>query len=513
MIIQFEDFFLDSEGYALKKGETAISVEPQVFSLLLYLVENRDRLISKDELIEHVWDGRIVSDAAITSAINLARRAVADDGRNQAVIRTFPKRGFRFVAKVTEFQDEKSAPSDAAAPPHSGTGHVSLAVLPFENLSNDPEQEFFCDGVVEAIVTDLSKLTGIAVIARNSSFAYKGKSVDIRQVARELNVSHVLEGSVQKSVDRVRISAQLIDAVSNAQLWGERYDGRLDDVFALQDEISQNIISSLEVNLNVAEAERLSSAHVPVKEAYDYYVRGKYAVHPPTAEHLREATIYFKQAIKLDPDFAGGHAGMALVSAFEGYFGSVSNTDLGQTQDRGLSLAKRAVSLDPNFGWAYVPLGFRYLVDGDLDLAARTISNGLAVSPGDADLNAYMGYMHIWQRRGADACKYIEAARKLDPHHGTYRLYHAYAQFVRGDYGEVVDLIENQVPVDRYSPMSFMFLIAAHVRLDNLEQARTAAELAVARYQLVGMENAQRFLPFAEQADRAELLADLSEMF
>jgi len=511
-MIQFSGFSLDSEGYALKKGQMAVSLEPQVFSLLLYLAENRDRLISKDELIGQIWDGRIVSDAAITSAINLARRAVGDDGRTQAVIKTFPKKGFRFVAEVSEIPDGMPASSPVARQGQSSPDQITIAVLPFDNLSNDPEQEFFGDGIVEAIVTDLSKLTGLSVIARNSSFAYKGKSIDIRDIARELNVSHVLEGSVQKSANRVRISAQLIDANSNSQLWGEQYDGSLDDVFALQDEISQKIISSLQVNLNVAEVKRLASSHVPVKEAYDYYVRGKYAVHPPTSEHLREAKIYFNKAVELDPEFAGGCAGLALVSAYEGFFGRVSNTESGQQQDKGMTLAKRALSLDPNFGWAYVSLAMKHLVEGNHDLAVEAIKSGLAISPGDADLNAYTAYMSIWLCQGAEACKFIEIARRLDPHHATYRIYHAYAQFVLGDYSAVVDLIENQVPVDRYSPMSFMFLIAAHIRLGDIERAKTTTELAVARYQLEGMKNAQGFLPFVDEAVRVDLLDDLSKV-
>jgi TolB-like protein len=513
VVIEFGNYSLDPEGYTLKKGAEAVALEPQVFSLLLYLAENRDHVVSKDELIAEVWGGRIVSDAAITSAVNLARRAVGDDGRTQAVIRTFPKRGFRFVAEIREADGGNSVSRRAPTSPQAAAEPLAIAVLPFDNLSNDPEQEFFADGIVEAIVTDLSKLTGISVIARNSSFAYKGKAVDTRRIADDLKVSHLLRGSVQKSAGRVRISVQLIDTRSNTQLWGERYDGSLEDVFALQDEISQKIIASFQANLDVTEAKPRFSSHAPVKAAYDFYVRGKYAVHPPTSEHLREAAVYFGKAVDLDPGFAGGYAGLALVSVFEGLFGRVSDTDIRQPEDRGLNLAKRAVALDPNFGWAYVPLGIKYLVEGEHDLSAQAIADGLAVSPGDADLNAYMGYVYLWQRRGADACKFIERARALDPHHGTYRLYHAYAEFVLGNYAETIDLIENQTPVDRYSPMSFMFLIVAHLRLGQVERAKTAVELAVARYQLTGLKNTQTFLPFAADADRRDFLNDLAEVF
>lgn len=223
MIYRFGDHTLDTESLRLTANGEEIAVEPQVFSLLLYLVEHRERVVSKDEIIEHVWDGRIVSDGTLTSRINSVRRAVRDDGKSQAVIKTFPRRGIRFVAAVTEDDVLEITPPLPDKP--------SIAVLPFENRSDDPQQEYFSDGMAEDLITDISNISGLFVIARNSSFAFKGQAVDVKEIAEKLGVNHILEGSVRKMGDRLRINAQLIDAASGGPIWAQRYDGDLEDVF------------------------------------------------------------------------------------------------------------------------------------------------------------------------------------------------------------------------------------------------------------------------------------------
>ena len=234
MIYRFGDHTLDTEGFRLTARGEEIAVEPQVFALLQFLIEHHDRVISKDEIIEHVWDGRIVSDGTLNSRINSARRALGDDGKAQAVIKTFPRRGFRFVAEVTD----DNAPEAKATLPSPSTGKLSIAVLPFDNLSGDPEQEYFSDGITEDIITALSRIRQFFVIARNTAFTYKGQPMDVQAVAKELGVRYVLEGSVRRAGDRVRISAQLIDGAAGNQLWAEKYDRGLEDVFEVQDEIT-----------------------------------------------------------------------------------------------------------------------------------------------------------------------------------------------------------------------------------------------------------------------------------
>ena len=279
----FANYVLDPNRRELRLGSKPIAVEPQVFDVLLYLLQNRDRLVSKDELIASVWGGRIVSDSNLTGRINAARRAIGDSGEDQKLIRTIPRKGFRFVGVVTP-EPEGDRPQPAAAKPAHGSselfhrasvkpGRPTIAVLPFINMSGDPEQEYFSDGISEDIVTALSKLRWFFVIARNSSFVYKGKPVHMKQLADELGVRYVIEGSVRKSGERVRITAQLNDVASGSQIWGERYDRALLDVFAVQDEITDAVIAAIEPQIYAAESFRAKRKPPDSMDAWDLVMR------------------------------------------------------------------------------------------------------------------------------------------------------------------------------------------------------------------------------------------------
>jgi TolB-like protein len=254
----FDGYTLDTGRRELLRGGVVIAVQPQVFDLLVCLVQNRKRVVSKDDLIASVWQGRIVSDSTLTSRINAARVAIGDSGEDQKLIRTIPRKGFRFVASVIE-QLHDIQP--AAAPPEQSSPRPALpllerpaiAVLPFSNMSGDREQEYFSDGISEDIITALSKLRWFFVIARNSSFVYKGKAVHLKQVAEELGVRYVVEGSVRKDGDLVRITAQLIDTTTGSHIWADHYDRDLTDVFAVQDEITEAIVATIEPKIYVAE--------------------------------------------------------------------------------------------------------------------------------------------------------------------------------------------------------------------------------------------------------------------
>lgn len=239
----FEDFAFDTERREMHRGEVPLPVAPQVFDLLEYLIRNRERVISKDELINAVWSGRIISDEALTTRLNVARKAIGDNGLEQRSIKTFPRKGFRFVGEVHE--EPTSGGAVLAATPLVLPDKPSIAVLPFTNLSSDPEQEYFADGLVEDIITGLSRSKTLFVIARNSTFTYKGKSVDIKRVGRELGVRYVLEGSVRKAGARIRVTAQLIDSATDAHLWADKFDRDLEDIFDLQDELTSNVVGAL----------------------------------------------------------------------------------------------------------------------------------------------------------------------------------------------------------------------------------------------------------------------------
>jgi TolB-like protein len=315
-LFQFNKFKLDTDRRELRGADGVIHVEPQVFDLLLHFAQNTNRVISKDELIEHVWKGRIVADAALNSRINSARRAIGESGENQTLIKTVPRHGFMFAAEVTTkapAQTPSPTRVDAAAehPKLTLPDKPSIAVLPFQNMSGDPEQEYFADGVVEDIITGLSRIKWLFVIARNSSFICKGQAVDVKRVGRELGVRYVLEGSVRKAGGRVRIGAQLVEAETGVHLWADRYDRQLGDIFALQDEITLSVVGAIEPRLHDAEIERVKRKRPDNLDAYDLVLRALPYAYVAMPEEAIKALPLLERALTLETDYAAAHGLLA----------------------------------------------------------------------------------------------------------------------------------------------------------------------------------------------------------
>jgi TolB-like protein len=275
----FEEYAFDTDRRELHRGADVVSVAPQVFDLLDYLIRNRERVVSKDDLINAIWNGRIVSDAALTTRLNAVRSAIGDSGEEQRLIKILPRKGFRFVGTVREAQGAARAatadnPVESPKPALTLPDKPSIAILPFTNLSSDPEQDYFADGMVNDIITALSHFKSLFVIARNSSFTYKGRAVDVKQIGRELGVRYVLEGSVRKAANRVRITGQLVDTATGAHLWAERFDGGLGDIFDLQDQVTESVVGAIAPAVEKAEIERARRKPTESLDAYALYLRG-----------------------------------------------------------------------------------------------------------------------------------------------------------------------------------------------------------------------------------------------
>src|SRR4051812_25858186 len=301
----FEDYVIDPERRELHRGVDAVSISPQSFDLLDYLIRNRERVISKDDLIKAIWNGRSVSDAALTTRLNAARTAIGDSGEEQRLIKTLPRKGFRFVAPVREAQGPAGTatadnPIEPPGPALTLPDKPSIAILPFANLSSDPEQAYFADGMAEDIITALSRFRALFVIARNSSFTYKGRTVDVKVVGRELGVRYVLEGSVRKAANRVRITGQLVDTATGVHLWADRFDGGLSDVLDLQDQVTESVVGVIAPAVERAEIERAKRKPTESLDAYALYLRGlasyyQFGSRQPNDEALR----LFNRAIEL----------------------------------------------------------------------------------------------------------------------------------------------------------------------------------------------------------------------
>ncbi|HEU0062171.1 MAG TPA: winged helix-turn-helix domain-containing protein, partial [Hyphomicrobiaceae bacterium] len=312
MVFSFDDCRLDIERRELRRRGECVDLAPKVFDLLTFLVRHRDRVVTKDDLLQAVWGGRIVSESALTTRINEVRRAIGDDGTAQRLVRTFARKGVRFIGEVVVIPDQaNSDATDALRLASPLTEKPSLVVLPFQNMSGDPEQEYFADGMVEEITTAISRFPWLFVIARNSAFTYKGKAVDVRQVARELGVRYVLDGSVRKAGNRVRITGQLIDAATGAHLWADRFDGSLDNIFDLQDEVASRVVGVIEPRLRLSETDRVSRKPTENLDAYDLYLRAVAQTYARTEESIAESIRLCRRALELDPAFAPAMARLA----------------------------------------------------------------------------------------------------------------------------------------------------------------------------------------------------------
>ena len=414
MLYRFNDFVLDTRRRELRHGNALVAAEPQVFDLLEYLIHARERVVSRDDLLAAVWHGRIVSDATLSSRINAARAAIGDNGEQQRLIRTLPRKGLRFVGEVREEADAPSEPPAQARPRVADPEGPSIAVLPFTNMSGDPEQEYFADGISEDIITALSRCSGLFVIARNSSFTYKGKAVDIRTVGRELGVGYVLEGSVRRSGDRLRISGQLIDATSGAHLWAERYDGDAHDVFELQDRITESVVAAIEPTLHVAEVERHRHSRPGKLDAYDLLLRAYALRYEFTPESIAAALDCLDQALAIDPSYAPAMAAAAYCHALRHFQGWTRDDDAYRTT--AVALAWRAVDLAPSDAQVLWMAAFAiWNMAEQREPAAELFNRSLAINPNSAMALTLAGWVETMRGNQNAGRAMVERALRLNP--------------------------------------------------------------------------------------------------
>jgi TolB-like protein len=408
----FEEFALDPDCRELIRGSKPVAVEPKVFDLLAYLIRNRERVVSRDDLIATVWEGRVVSESALSTRINAARAALCDNGEAQRLIRTLPRKGLRFVGSVRE---EASIAAAAPGALQHSPGHPakpSIAVLPFENLSGDSTQDYFSDGIVEDITTALSRSRAFFVIARNSSFTYKGAPVRSQRVAQELGVRYLLEGSVRKAGGRVRVTGQLVEAASGRHLWANHFDGELSGIFELQDSIVSCVVGAIAPQLEKAEMNRASESATGDLAAYDLYLRGLASWNRWTRDDNVKALQFFYSAIDKDPDFStpyGLAASCHLFAKANDWASTFDVREIARLVDRAADLGMD----DPvALCWAgHVHADFF----GDLDRALLLIDRALEI-----DENCAVA----WQRRGwvcgyagdsAGAIASLQRAIRLNP--------------------------------------------------------------------------------------------------
>ena len=505
MLYFFENFALDSDRLQLRVDGAVVAVEPQVFDLLLYLIENRQRVVSKDDLIASVWGGRVVSDSTLDSRVNAARKALGDSGKEQRLIRTITRKGIKFVGDVNvrpmglEPRAEIHEPSRVAL---SLPDRPAIAVLPFLNMSDEPEQEYFSDGISEDIITALSKLRWFFVIARNSSFIYKGKSVLVTQIAEELGVGYVVEGSVRKSGDRIRITAQLIDVETGSHIWAERYDRNVEDVFAVQDEITEAIVASIEPQIYAAE--NFHAKHKPPDNmgAWELVMRALSHFWRVTQEDNMLAQSLLEKAIAIDPHYGQALGVMAANETLAAYMGWADTLTAIPAAERAALAAIRADSEDP---WAHHALGCVYLLTRRFDESLAEFGLALQLNPNFPLAQAVCGLALAFCGQWQKADEAARRALRLSPRDPLSALYYgvaSYAQFIGRNYEEAMHLAQAAVRL-RSDYVGGLRLLAASAAMAGQSDVAASALRELRRAQpnisLAWVENQ---MPFERDAER-----------
>ena len=489
---RFGVYEIDFGAGEVRKAGVPVPVEPQVFDLIALLASRPGELVSRDEVIEAVWHGRIVSESAIATRINAARAALGDDGKAQKMIQTVPRRGFRFVGGALDSTPDLTLPDKP-----------SIAVLPFENMSGNPEQEFFSDGIADDIITELARYDELFVIARNSSFAFKGRSVDVRKIARELGVQFVLEGSVRRAGGRVRVTAQLIDTASGNHVWADRYDRELEDIFAVQDEITAVIVNTLVGKVMRSHFDRALLKAPENMDAYDHALRAMVHFQRWTPDDNRIARLEAEKALALDPEFARAEAllGWSNGADFILHWGD----DRQLSRETALQSGKRAVALDNMEPWAHAALGFAHVYCArDFDYGLASIIRAVELNPNNAHFHGWLAIVQCFNGEPEKAFTEIEAAARLNPlSPPIYSHIRARILFTLGRLEEALSLITQLTVEMPKVPNALAMAAACNEALGKHEAARALIDRLQAGYPDYAISTVRFSSPYRRDPDLA----------
>lgn len=409
--ITFGPFRLDIERRLLSRDGAPVPLRSRGSDILCVLAASPGMLVTKENLMDQVWPGLNVGENTIQVHVSALRKALGEDISGQRFIVTVSGRGYRFIAGAAERVH--------SAEPNAGLGLAlpdkpSIAVMPFQNMSGDREQEYFADGIAEDIITALSRMQWLFVIARNSTFTYKGRSVDIRQVGRDLGVRYVLEGSVRKAGNRVRITGQLIDASTGVHLWADSFDSDLANIFELQDRVTASVVSAISPTLEKAEIERAKRKPTESLTAYDCFMRAKACMYRWTREGSDEALCLFKRAREIDPAFACAYAMAAGCYWLRITSGWIS--DLDREKAEANDLARHGARLAENDAVALAAAAHALAyVAHDLDTAAVFVERALTLDPNLAAAWACSGAVRVWLGDPDTGIEHLTRALRLSP--------------------------------------------------------------------------------------------------
>jgi adenylate cyclase len=460
----FSGFTLNLHRGVLRDGSGAVDLRPKTFHLLACLVENAGRVMPKEELLDTIWPDVTVSEDSLTQCIGELRRAL---GQAASAIKTVPRRGYVFEEAALEAVPAARTAEPAAA---VAKGRPSIAVMPFRNLSSDPDQEFFTDGLTEDIITDLSNVPSFFVIARDSTFAYKGKPTDVREIAQALGVKYILEGSARRSVERLRINVQLIDAGGGGNhVWAERFDRDLADIFVLQDEIARRVVEAITGKLAVIPVvERYRPSNL---EAYDLCVRAR-TLWAQDKASTQIGQSFLEHAIALDPGYCEAHWRLAMAQIHSWlHWGEPEESN----RPNAIAHAQRAVDLDPNDSGAHSASGFVLSYERRWGEAEVHYETSICLNPNDANALALLADFKALIGKPQQGVQSAERALRLNPHPPHWYYWNlGFAQFANGQHDDAVRTLRRE---ETHRTASRRILAAALAALGRVSEAREEAKL------------------------------------
>lgn len=527
----------------ISRGDKIVHLEPRVMEVLVYFASRPGEVITREMLENDVWHGALVGYDAVTATVIKLRKALQDDAKHPHIITTIPKKGYKLIAPITiqELDNNESVQPEFTLSKLPRTRHVSviailgllffgiawlsssylsssdtptiekpsLVVLPFINLSDDPNQEYFSDGITEDLIMDLSSISNLVIFSRTTAFVYKDRTIDIAEVAKDLGAHFVIEGSVRKLDDKVRITARLIDAQTNHSMWAERYDRAYKEIFAVQDEVIHKIVNALAIELTLAEKERLGHTETNNLAAYEMFMRGQQYFRQRTKEGNNLARDANQRAIEFDPGYARAYGALAVIITHD-YRQGWTEVSLEETRMRTLELAQNAVALDRSSPQVYWSLGYVYLFRKEFKEAAAAVEQAIALSPNYADGYGLLAFINNWQGNAEEAIYYIKKAIALNPHHTfDYPWNLGLANYTLGQYTEAVEALEEALERNAQVFLPRLFLAASYLRLGQYDDAEWEIEHVIMHYPNASLELLANTLLYEDEELMNAFIKDL----
>ncbi|MGD9000321.1 MAG: winged helix-turn-helix domain-containing protein [Granulosicoccaceae bacterium] len=553
-----EDWQVSPSEGLLSRGDEIVHLEPKAMEVLVYFASHPGEVITREALERDVWHGAVIGYDAVTNTVIKLRKALQDNARQPRFIATIPKRGYQLIAPVSYLEDESAntpsprpnMPAANAAQPQRRAGMVmaalaavsiialvfglvwlwpsspspnkpvgpatadnsvvppSIVVLPFENLSEDQKQEYLADGITEDIITDLSRLSNILVIASNTSFKYKGKPVLLEEVAADLDVEFVLQGSIRRVGEAVRVNARLVNAKTGFNTWAQRYDRNIAELFAVQDEVTHSIAKALAVKITTQEKTRLAQKTTDSLKAYDFFQEGKRIFQGNTKETSELAREMYRKAIELDPGYGRAYGAMAF-SLAEEFRRGWTGTPV-ETLDRALVLARQAVALDESAPQTHFALGFVHLMRKEYASAEKAATQSLTVAPNYADGYGLLALIKANLGQPEQAIEINTRAMRLNPYYTWNYLYtQGSAHYMRGDYEAAITTLEQAQARNENVVQVKLFLAASYMKAGRQDDAEWITDQLEILSPTATLTEINRTIPIADPEIKRTLLADL----